>query len=157
MSKSPQQVTREWTDIFMHRSMRSWHQFVKSTGLSMPQLFILIQLQHKGGCGVSEISERFGTTSAAASQLVDKLVQAGYLERTEDPSDRRAKILHLSSSGRLLVERGFQERYHWMDELAKNLSTEQKAKVYEALAIMIEAVKRLEEDNSVLKVSHAAT
>ncbi|MBI5840702.1 MAG: MarR family transcriptional regulator [Chloroflexi bacterium] len=139
------QITRQWMDIFMHRSMRGWSHFAKSTGLSMPQFSILMQLHHKGACGVSDISERFDITNAAASQLVDKLVQSGYLERTEDPSDRRAKVLNLTDQGRSFVVQGIQERHRWMDDLVKNLSTEERVKVSEALAILTEAAQRLEE------------
>jgi len=46
-------------DVFMHRSMRGWGLFARSTGLSMPQFSVLMQLHHKGACGMSEISERF--------------------------------------------------------------------------------------------------
>ncbi|MBV6393755.1 MAG: hypothetical protein KPEEDBHJ_02999 [Anaerolineales bacterium] len=53
------QSLRGWMDVFMHRSMRGWTRFAKSTGLSMPQFSILMQLHHKGICGMSEISERF--------------------------------------------------------------------------------------------------
>ena len=80
---------RQWMDVFMHRSMRSWHLFVKSTGLTMPQFSILMQLHYKGSCGMSEISEHFDISNAAASQLAEKLVQGGYIERDEDPNDRR--------------------------------------------------------------------
>jgi DNA-binding MarR family transcriptional regulator len=131
-------------DVFMHRSMRGWGRFAKSTGLTMPQLSILMQLHHKGSCGMSEISERFDVTPAAASQLVDKLVQSGYLERAEDPSDRRARLLKLSPAGLRLVEEGINERYRWMDELVKNLSVEEKAKVSEALDILTRAAQAVD-------------
>ena len=144
MKKSPQQTIREWMDVFMHRSMRGWTRFAKSTGLSMPQFSILMQLHHKGLCGMSEISERFDISNAAASQLVEKLVHAGYLERAEDPSDRRAKLLKLSPSGAKLVNEGINERYRWMDELTKNLSAEERAKVAEALNILTEAAKKVD-------------
>jgi DNA-binding MarR family transcriptional regulator len=139
------QITRQWMDIFMHRSMRGWSHFAKSTGLSMPQFSILMQLHHKGGCGVSDISERFDITNAAASQLVDKLVHAGYLERAEDPSDRRAKVLNLTEKGRSFVEQGIQARHRWLNELVKNLSVEEKVKVSEALTILTEAAQRTDE------------
>ena len=144
MKKSSQQTIREWMDVFMHRSMRGWTHFAKSTGLSMPQFSILMQLHHKGLCGMSEISERFDISNAAASQLVEKLVHAGYLERAEDPSDRRAKLLKLSPSGAKLVDEGINERYRWMDELTKNLSAEERAKVAEALNILTEAAKKVD-------------
>ena len=148
MKNSPQQAIRTWMDVFMHRSMRGWSQFAKSTGLSMPQFSILMQLHHKGSCGVSDISERFDISNAAASQLVDKLAQAGYLARTEDPNDRRAKLLELSPKGLTLLEQGKNERHRWMDELVKNLSVEEKVKVSEALTILTEAVKKSENRES---------
>ena len=133
------QTLRAWMDTFMHRSMRGWSHFAKSTGLFMPQFNILMQLHHKGPCGMSEVSERFDISAAAASQLVDKLVQAGYLERTEDPTDRRAKLLALSDKGKELIQQGTEERYRWMDDLAATLSTEDQKKVSEALILLTNA------------------
>src|SRR5690606_3367766 len=144
MSKHINQSLREWMDIFMHHSMRGWYQFAKSTGLSVQQFSILMQLHHKGPCGMSQISERFEISNAAASQLAEKLVQSEYIERAEDPNDRRAKILQLTPKGRDLIEAGFDERYRWMDELAKSLSAEEKRKVAEALTILTEAAKGIE-------------
>jgi len=147
MSKSVQitQPLREWMDVFMHRSMRGWNHFAKSTGLSMPQFSILMQLHYKGPCGLSQISERFDISAAAASQLAEKLVQSGYLERAEDPNDRRAKNLKLSANGAKLVEDGIQERYRWMDELATGMKPEDCAKVVEALTILTQAARQMDE------------
>ena len=151
MTKSVQitQPLRAWMDVFMHRSMRGWTHFAKSTGLSMPQFSILMQLHYKGACGMSAISERFDVTAAAASQLVDKLVQAGYIERTEDPSDRRAKLLKLSTKGAQLVDDGIQERYRWMDELTSRLSAAEQTMISEALTLLTEAARQMEQRESV--------
>lgn len=140
------QAIRSWMDVFMHRSMRSWGQYAKSTGLSMPQFSILMQLHHKGACGVSDISERFDITNAAASQLVDKLFQSGFVKRDEDPNDRRAKLLNLTDKGKKLIQQGMEERYRWVDELSGRLSTEEREKVSEALNIMTQAARELESD-----------
>ena len=136
---------RAWMDAFMHRSMRGWGHFAKNTGLSMPQFSILMQLHYKGACGLSQVSERFDISPAAASQLVDKLVQAGYLARAEDPSDRRAKLLTLSDKGKELIQQGMEERYRWMDDLASTVSAEDQKKVADALEVLTEAAERLEE------------
>lgn len=144
MSKQINQSLREWMDIFMHRSMRGWSQFAKSTGLSMPQFSILMQLHHKGPCGMSQISERFDISNAAASQLAEKLVQSEYIERAEDPNDRRAKVLQLTSKGKELISAGVEERYRWLNELMKNLSADEKSKVNEGLNILTEAAKKME-------------
>jgi DNA-binding MarR family transcriptional regulator len=138
------QTLRAWMDAFMHRSMRGWSHFAKSTGLSMPQISILMQLHHKGPCGMSEISDRFDITAAAASQLVEKLVQVGYLERAEDPADRRAKLLTLSAKGSDFIKQGIEERYRWMGDLAATLSLEEQDKVSEALTLLINAAKKID-------------
>jgi DNA-binding MarR family transcriptional regulator len=147
MTKSPpiSQSLREWMDVFMHRSMHGWTHFAKSTGLSMPQFSILMQLHHKGACGVSDVSERFDISNAAASQLVDKLVQGEYVERAEDPNDRRAKVLQLTPKGKGLIEAGFNERYRWMDELTSRMNSEEHKKVAEALVILTKAAQKMEE------------
>lgn len=148
MTNSPQfnRSLRAWMDVFMNRSMRGWHLFAKSTGLSMPQFSILMQLHHKGACGMSDISERFEITPAAASQLVDKLVQSGFVEREEAPHDRRAKLLNLTDKGRELVQQGHEERYRWVDELGKKLTHEERARVSAALNLMTRAAQEMEEE-----------
>ena len=146
MTKSAQfnQAMRSWMDVFMHRSMNGWKLFAKSCGLSMPQFSILMQLHHRGAFSMSEVSGRFEITPAAASQLVDKLVQGGLVQREEDPKDRRAKLLYLTDKGRDLIQRGTQERYRWVDALGEKLSAAERAKVSEALEMMTKAVKELE-------------
>jgi DNA-binding MarR family transcriptional regulator len=140
------QSIRAWMDIFMHRSMRGWGRYAKSTGLSMPQFSIMMQLYYRGACGMSKVSEGFEITPAAASQLVDKLVHSELIQRVEDPSDRRAKLLNLTDKGRDLVKQGIEERYRWVEQLAERLTVEERVQVSEALDIMSRAAKELESE-----------
>src|SRR4026208_715783 len=139
------QAIRSWMDIFMSRSMRGWGRFAKSAGLSMPQFGLLMQMHHKGACGMSAVSERFDITPAAASQLVDKLVQNGFIKREEDPQDRRAKLLNLTDKGRELIQQGIEERYRWVEELGSKLSAEERTQISAALNIMTRVAQELEE------------
>jgi MarR family transcriptional regulator, organic hydroperoxide resistance regulator len=141
------QTIRQFMDFAMHHSMRERVHFAKATGLSMPQFGILMQLHYRGNCGVSDIGERFDITNAAASQLVDKLVQSGLIQREEDPADRRAKLLNLTDKGRQLIQQGIEERYRWVNELAGKLTAEERAKVAEAVQIMTQAAKELEAES----------
>ena len=112
----------------------------------MPQFSILMQLHHRGNCAIGDISERFDITNAAASQLVDKLVQNGFIKREEDPQDRRAKMLNLTDKGRELIQRGIEERYRWVEELAGKLNANERAQVSDALNIMTRAAQELESE-----------
>ena len=141
------QTIRQFLDFAMHHSMRERVHFAKATGLSMPQFGILMQLHYRGDCAVGDISERFDITNAAASQLVDKLVQSGLIQREEDPKDRRAKLLNLTDKGKELIQKGIEERYRWVDQLAEKLTAEERAKVNEAITILTEAAKKMEADS----------
>ncbi len=138
------QTMRQFMDIAVHYSMRASGHFMKARGLSMPQFSILMQLHHRGTCGMSQISEQFEITPAGASQLVDKLVQGGLIHREEDPHDRRAKSLKLTEKGKELILQGIEERYRWVEPLAAKLTAEERTKINEALDIMTEAVQKLE-------------
>ena len=138
------QTTHQWMEIFMHRSWRAWNHLAESTGLSMPQFGILMKVYHRGNCAIGDISEHFDITNAAASQLVDKLVQSGLINRDEDPQDRRVKMLNLTGKGKEFIQKGIEERDHWVDQLAARLTAEQRTKVADALQLMIQAAEELE-------------
>jgi DNA-binding MarR family transcriptional regulator len=123
--------------LVTHRSFHEHIRFVKASGLSMPQFNILMQLHYQRACGVSDISVRMDITSAAASQLVEKLVQAGLLERAEDPHDRRVRQLRLTDGGRELVEAALAARYRWVDELIERLEPAEREKMAAAMQILV--------------------
>lgn len=48
----------------------------------------------------SELAAHLGVSKQAAAQMVDHLVERGYLRREPDPADRRARRLVLTGRGR---------------------------------------------------------
>lgn len=139
------EVIREWSEVFMHRSMREFKRFMDMTGLSFSQINILMRLVHGGSTGVSEIGEQLGVSNAAASQAVDRLVQLGLIERTEDPEDRRAKRLALTKKGSTLIEQGVEARSKWVEGLTDALTPEQQNMIISALTLLTEAARNIED------------
>ncbi len=130
---------RTWMEAFTTRSMQEWWRVVRKTGISMPQFGLLRRLYHGGECEVHEIGRHFDVSAAAASQLVDKLVQAGLAARTEDPDDRRARQVALTAKGRALMEQAIEESYRWVDDLAVALGARGRAAVSAVLPVLREA------------------
>jgi DNA-binding MarR family transcriptional regulator len=106
---------------------------------------------------MSRISEGYDITPAAASQLVDKLVQSGLIQRVEDPNDRRAKLLNLTDKGKELIQRGMEERYRWVSELTDKLTAKEQEQISEALDIMTEAARDLEAEPIQYSAQHPQT
>jgi DNA-binding MarR family transcriptional regulator len=141
-SSSPARAVRRFLDLAIHHSMRQRARIAKATGLSAPQLGILMQLRYHGGCGISEISEHFGITPPAASQMIERLVQSGLVERLEDPADRRARQLALTTRGRTMIEKGLAERYQWLDSLVAGLDPADRETVAAAMRLLTAAAQR---------------
>lgn len=133
---------REWMEILTGHTLHEQRRYIRSCGLSMPQFFILMHLYHRDHCGLSELSDRMETSSAAASQLVDRLAQAGLILRTEDPADRRARQIALTDKGRALIENSMVERHRWVEDLAAGLSTEEQDVISKALPVLVAAIQR---------------
>ena len=130
---------RRWMETTFARSMHDWAHYVKNSGFSMQQFRLLMQLYYQGSsCGISRISEDMSITTAAASQLVDKMVQSGLLERAEDPNDRRAKMVTISEKGREFVKTGIEQRYLWVNDLSETFNEDERQIIAQALTLLSE-------------------
>ncbi len=56
----------------------------------------------EGGLHLTELAERTHTTKQALLYTINRLEEAGYVERMPDPADGRAKIIRLTQRGREL-------------------------------------------------------
>lgn len=56
-----------------------------------------------GGIRLTELADRAQLSLAAASELVNDLVNLGYLTRRADPADGRAKLIDLTKRGQALM------------------------------------------------------
>jgi len=125
-------------DVFMHRSMRRFIHYARESGLSMSMIGALFHLDKMGSSGVTDLGEHLGVTSAAASQMLERLVQQELIQRSEDPTDRRVKQIALTDKGCRVLEEGLRARQSWLDNLADNLSPEEKEQITDAMKVMIE-------------------
>lgn len=115
---------KAWISQIMRLSMRGFITFATESGLSMPQIAVLFRLNGDRRCAVTELGDELGVSGAAASQMVDKLVQLGMVERLEDPQDRRVRRLLLTEKGKKIVERSIEARQEWIGRFCSNLNEE---------------------------------
>lgn len=74
-------------------------------GLSSGQLKTLMVLASHPRMSVSAVAETLEVSKPTASMLVDRLVQLGLAQRTEDPDDRRRTWVEPTTAGNELVTR----------------------------------------------------
>jgi DNA-binding MarR family transcriptional regulator len=137
-------VLRRWIEASMQRSMRSLFRYARENNISMSQVGALFHIGHRGPLGVTDISERLGITSAAASQLLDRLVQQNLLERSEDPHDRRVRQISLTHSGQTLLMESLRAQQGWIADLVALCNQEEKEQIRAALELLLAKTQLLD-------------
>src|SRR2546421_12934148 len=72
--------------------------------LTYAQSQVLFYVAEHPGCHMGDVAKAFGVTLPAVTHIVDRLEQKEFLNRTDDPVDRRAYVLELTRAGRALVQ-----------------------------------------------------
>jgi DNA-binding MarR family transcriptional regulator len=88
--------------------------------LTLPQMRTLFVLAEDGPLVIGQIAQRLGIGLSTGGHLVDRLVQAGLAERTEDVEDRRRTLARLTPKGEELLARlvsGIQQIQVWLHEV----------------------------------------
>ncbi|HRI94537.1 MAG TPA: MarR family winged helix-turn-helix transcriptional regulator [Nocardioides sp.] len=58
------------------------------------------------GSRLTELAQKANMTPQSMAEIVDELVELGYVVRRPDPADRRAKLIVLTRRGRAAVDAG---------------------------------------------------
>jgi DNA-binding MarR family transcriptional regulator len=96
--------------------------------VSFPQFFLLAALDHKEVLTMSAIAQKMGHTTAAASGLVDRLENLGYVVRSSAREDRRKVMVCITGKGTALVRRIREEMVGNLMKVMTHLTpAEQKA------------------------------
>lgn len=127
------QSVLEWASSFMRFSLNDFNRYLRAVGLSFAQMTVLLHLHYQGPCEVSQFAGLLQISPAGASQMIERLVQMGYVYRTEMPGDRRVRMVALSESGQTMVGESILERQAWVVKLVQELSDSERELVLNAM------------------------
>lgn len=106
----------------------------KEFGISLARFDLLAQLERcPEGLKMNELSRRLMVTNGNVTGLTDQLEQEGLVIRTDDPRDRRAYAVKLTSAGRALFQKMAQRHEQWVNELFAGLSQADKFQIHRLL------------------------
>ncbi len=133
----------DWTAVFMRLSMNGFLRFAHESGLSWAQMAVLMHLHYRGPREVMACGELLQLSPAGASQMIERMVQQGLVQRSESPDDRRVRLVHLTETGRQVMDEIIQAQQGWLEQLLALLTGEQRAAVSQALRTLTEQAKLL--------------
>ena len=97
------------------------------------QQYNVLRIIGEGESSQAEIARRLIVTAPVVTRLANALVEAGLVERGEDPNDRRALVLTLTEEGRTRARDMRRDLVDAARELVEPVPAEQRTAVAEAL------------------------
>lgn len=94
-------------------------------GVTLHQLGALRHLVKRGPLTMHELAAHMDISASSATQLVDRLVQHGLVDRVADPADRRVHRLAVSASAAAAVRDFEKDRMRQLADLLSPLSEEE--------------------------------
>jgi DNA-binding MarR family transcriptional regulator len=86
-------------------------------GLNTSDLECLDLIYLRGHASAGELARATGLTSGAVTALIDRLERAGYVERTDDPADRRRREVRIVAEAIEPIQAAYQPMQSRMFEL----------------------------------------
>lgn len=101
---------------------------------------VLTRIDEWGPLRLSQLAERLGADVSTASRHVHQLELDGYVDRAEDPSDRRAWLLSLTPSGVDAVARVRSARQAAVSRLLEDWPAEDRRELARLLGRLVESL-----------------
>jgi len=138
------------------RLARIWRresdQALSDHGLSYATAIPLLVLSRQGeNVRQGVLADELGIEGPSLVRLIDLLQAEGLVERREDPTDRRAKTLHLTKAGEAKVEETNRVLRRVRASLLKDIGAEELAITFETLQRIERRASRLHEAKTLAK------
>lgn len=94
----------ETREAFEQQTLQAMAGDATDPPLTMQQLRVLAHVALAQGRGTShQVAQHLRVSLATVSGIVDRLVDHGVVQRTEDPDDRRVRLLGITTRGQELI------------------------------------------------------
>ncbi len=113
--------------------------------LPQSQLRLLFAIGFIPDGTMKEFSERLCVSQSTVTQLADRLVRRGLVERSADPADRRLVRMHPSLVGRDILDRADRARRLTLEAVWTILTQEQRSEVVHGLHALGNAAESVRE------------
>ncbi|HPL81305.1 MAG TPA: MarR family transcriptional regulator [Anaerolineaceae bacterium] len=145
MSLELSNALHAWADLATRQSMENNRQYMHERGYSFAQMNSLFFIHHHERGNINDLASHLGISKAAASQMINRLVDLGLVNRLEDPQDRRIKLLTLTEEGQALIRGNRVARHAWIDAFCAYLGEKDTAPIADALETLVEHLKAYKE------------
>ncbi|MEO9138877.1 MAG: MarR family transcriptional regulator [Jatrophihabitans sp.] len=125
---SPVEAGQTYLELH-HQLHRIVDQAMSSAGLSLARAKVLMRLDAHGPMNQATLAGLLGFAPRSVTETIDGLERDELVTRTEDPHDRRSRIIALTASGRDALQVAMTARSKTMDEIFGVLDPTERAQL----------------------------
>ena len=115
---------------------RAFDERVRKLGLTAVQARLLLSLQKFPDNNQAFYADRLEVEPITLTRIVDRMAEAGWIERMPDPADRRARRLHLTDKSRGIVSKLRTRVEGLVEDMAFGLSQGERSELTRLLGIV---------------------
>lgn len=101
---------------------------------TLPRFDLMAQLARSPeGVSMGELSQRLMVSGGNITGITDNLERDGLVERITPPGDRRAKLVHLTPTGRIVFDQMARVHATWIKDWMDGLTEQEQQQLYTLL------------------------
>jgi DNA-binding MarR family transcriptional regulator len=139
--KSVEEVIREFEGLMelVHRSFQSASSdFLEGLDITIQQFIVMDLIYNKECPKMGDLAAETGLTMSNMTAMTDRLIEHNYVQRKDDPEDRRVVRVCLTSKAKELIKKAIGKKRKGLDILLGKISESDR----ESLARIIGKMSR---------------
>lgn len=140
-----EEVLNGFAEVMSRLMIDHYQKQITELDLTLPQAQVLRVLR-RGALPTGQLAGELRISAPAITQLTDRLIRKGLIERRATADDRRCVIVALSERGASLVDQFRQRRRDIFSRALADLSETDQKQVIEVLGRVVKALESYESD-----------
>jgi DNA-binding MarR family transcriptional regulator len=120
----------------------AYDQLMKPLGVTRAQWWVLAYLSRGDGMMQTQLAHALDVGKASLGVVIERLENAGLIERREDPIDKRAKRIYMTRAGQPLLEKMQKEESRLNELILGELSPDERETMIRQLTLLKQALSR---------------
>lgn len=134
--------------FLLNRKVFNHSEFIKGLPLAPSHVKVIFHLMNSESLSVSQIAQKLNISKPNMTPIIDKLIHDGYVNRFEDPNDRRVLRIKVTEKSKIL----FREQRHIvkskLQEKISHLSSDDLDALNTSINVISDIVSKLPKENA---------
>jgi DNA-binding MarR family transcriptional regulator len=124
-----------------------YNKIMKPLGLTRAQWRVIVHLHREDGLTQSDLAELLDVGKVSVGGLIDRLEHSGWVERRDDPRDRRSNLVFLTKKGRAIEEKMESTGRELTRQTLRNLGSDERTQLVDLLIAVKNNLLEIESDD----------